>query len=188
MRLFVSVDLPEALIDPVREVQTAFADADGLDFVDPAQAHLTLKFLGDVEEADYDDVVAALTDAVADADVGPFEVSFEGLGVFPSLDYVSVVWLGVGDGSAELAALHEAIEEACVALGFDAEDRAFTPHVTLARMRDARGKALVTRLVEERHPEVGTARVEAVRLTESTLTDDGPVYETRERFALDGDA
>ena len=179
MRLFVSVDLPDGLADAVAAVQDRFADADGLRYTDPGQAHVTLQFLGDVPESRADDLGDALESAVRTAGVAPFDASFEGLGVFPSLEYISVVWLGVGDGSEELAALHDAVERQFVAEeGFEPEDHDFTPHVTLARMEHAGGKQLVQNVVEREHPEVGTARVEAVRLTESTLTDDGPVYET----------
>ncbi|WP_232703385.1 RNA 2',3'-cyclic phosphodiesterase [Halobacterium wangiae] len=179
MRLFVSVDLPDALADALGDVQDELADASGLNFVDPEQTHVTLKFLGDVPEAREEAVGDALGTAVEAADVEPFDATFEGLGVFPSLDYISVVWLGVGDGSAELTALHEAVERVYVEeLGFEREDHEFTPHVTLARMEHAGGKDLVQDVVRERHPEVGTARVSEVRLTESTLTPDGPNYET----------
>nr|WP_246404083.1 2'-5' RNA ligase family protein [Halobellus ruber] len=63
-------------------------------------------------------------------------------------------------------------------MGFEGDDHAFTPHVTLARMDDARRKELVQRVVRETDPDLGSFRVETVRLTQSTLTDDGPVYET----------
>jgi len=178
MRLFVSVDLPDDLADGVAAVQDRFADADGLRYTDPGQAHVTLTFLGDVADARVDDLGDALEDAVADAGVGPFDATFEGLGVFPSLEYISVVWLGVGDGSEELAALQEAVEAEFVDRGFEPGDHEFTPHVTLARMEHAGSKQLVQNVVECEHSEVGTARVDSVRLTESTLTDDGPIYET----------
>jgi 2'-5' RNA ligase len=178
MRLFVSVDLPPSLADAVEALQQRFAAASGLSFTDPAQAHVTLKFLGDVPEADVDDLAAALERAVADAGVAPFEAAVGGLGVFPSLDYISVLWVGFRDGSAELTALHEAVEERTTALGFDPEDHAFTPHVTLARMEHAGGKDLVRERVREDDPTVGRFRVEEVRLTESTLGAGGPTYET----------
>jgi 2'-5' RNA ligase len=203
MRAFFAVDLPDDLAAPVAEAQAAFEGAEGLRFVDPEQAHVTLKFLGEVDEpgdddadpgdADaaaegdapaLDDVIAAGERAVADADVGRFECSVEGFGVFPSLDYISVVWVGVGDGSAELTALHEALEAEATALGVDPEDHAFTPHVTLARMDDARGKELVQEAVRNRDPDIGRFEVDAVRLVSSTLTSDGPVYETVASFAL----
>ncbi|MFO8114105.1 MAG: RNA 2',3'-cyclic phosphodiesterase [Halorubrum sp.] len=196
MRAFFAVGLPDDLAAPVAEAQAAFEGADGLRFVDPEQAHVTLTFLGEVDDADagdadaesdapaLDDVTAAGERAVADADADPFECSVEGFGVFPSLDYVSVVWAGIGDGSAELTALHGALEAEATALGVDPADHAFTPHVTLARMDDARGKDLVQEVVRNRDPEIGRFEVEAVRLVSSTLTSDGPTYETVASFEL----
>lgn len=183
-RLFVSVDLPDELAEAVSELQDEFADASGLDFTDPAQAHVTLKFLGDTPAHRLDEVSDALDAAVADASVGPFEATYGGLGVFPSLDYVSVVWLGVEDGAEELIRLHEAVEEQTIATGFDEEHHEFTPHVTLARMDHAGGKELVQELVRERDPTVGTTQVEEIRLTESELGSGGPKYSTVERFRL----
>lgn len=184
MRLFVSIDLPDALADPVAEVQEHFEGASGLDFVDPSQAHVTLKFLGETPEHRLESVESTLDDAVAEADVGPFEATIRGLGVFPSLEYISVVWAGVDEGADQLCHIQEPIERRLVDLGFDPEDHDFTPHVTLARMNHAGGKELVQENVQNRDPTVGTMRVEEVRLTESTLTPDGPIYETRHRVEL----
>ena len=182
VRLFVSVDL-DGLADPVADVQAPFRDLPGLDPTDPEGAHVTMKFLG---EGDHD--LEALSDgigrAVDAADIGPFEASFEGLGVFPSLDHVSVVWLGVGEGGEELTALHEALEAATTDLGYDTERHEFTPHVTLARMDHAAAKEDVQHAVRERDPEVGRLEVEELGLTESTPTPKGPEYRTVERFGL----
>ena len=190
MRAFFAVDLPDDLAESVADAQAAFEGADGLRFVDPEQAHVTLKFLGAIggntagesdDDADapaLNDVIAAGERAVETADVDPFECAVGGFGVFPSLDYVSVVWAGVGAGDAELTALHDSLETEATALGVDPAEHAFTPHVTLARMDDARGKGLVRDAVRNRDPEVGRFEADAVRLVSSTLTDDGPVYET----------
>jgi 2'-5' RNA ligase len=183
-RLFVSVDLPDDLADDVAAVQEAFRDASGLNFTDPGQAHVTVKFLGDTPPRKADPLCETLAEAAAVADVYPFEATYGGLGVFPSLDYISVVWLGVDEGAEEMVRLHEAVEERTTAMGFDEEDHEFTPHVTLARMDHAGGKELVQELVRERDPTVGTTRVEALRLTESELGPDGPEYSTVERFPL----
>jgi 2'-5' RNA ligase len=182
-RLFVSVDL-DGLTDAVREAQAPFRDLLGIDPTDPEQVHVTLKFLGDTDPDRLDELREALATAVADADVGPFDAEIGGYGVFPSLDYISVVWLGVRRGSGELTALHEAIEPRTTDLGFDPESHEFTPHATIARMRDARRKDHVQAVVRERDPDIGTQRIEEVRLTESLLTDEGPVYETLAAFPL----
>ena len=197
MRAFFAVDLPDALADPIAEIQADLGDAGGLSFTDPTQAHVTLKFLGEIgaqsgsdgDRPTVDDVVAAGERAVADAAVGggpvePFECELTGLGVFPEMDYISVVWAGVGDGTRELTALHESLEAETTARGVDPAAHAFTPHVTLARLSDARGKERVQRVVRERDPEFGRFGVDEIRLVESTLTPDGPEYETVATFAL----
>jgi 2'-5' RNA ligase len=122
--------------------------------------------------------------AVEDSGVEPFEAEFGGLGVFPSLSYISVVWVGVREGSAELTALHEAIEDRMTAMGFDPADHDFTPHATVGRMDHAGGKELVQQAVRETDPPVGRLQVEEVRLTESVLRSDGPEYRTIEALSL----
>ncbi|MFB6302676.1 MAG: RNA 2',3'-cyclic phosphodiesterase [Haloferacaceae archaeon] len=184
MRLFVSVDLPDALADPLADVQDRFRDAAGLRFTDPDQAHVTLKFLGETPVDRVTTVERAVADAVDAAEVSSFDAAVGGLGVFPSLDYISVVWTGFEEGGEEMTRLHEAIERETVAAGFDPEEHDFTPHVTLARMDDARSKDLVQRVVRGEDPTVGAFRVTDVRLTESTLTDAGPRYETVAEFPL----
>ncbi|XVH32902.1 RNA 2',3'-cyclic phosphodiesterase [Haloferacaceae archaeon DSL9] len=184
MRLFVSVDLPAPLEAAVSDAQDRFRPADCLRFVDPSQAHLTLKFLGDVGADRLPAVEAAIESAVTAANVAPFELTVSGFGVFPSLDYISVVWAGVDDGGRELTRLHEAIEREATAVGFDPERHEFTPHITLARMDDARDKETVRRVVADASPTLGAFRVEQIRLKESALGPDGPTYGTVRRFDL----
>ncbi|MFB6300196.1 MAG: RNA 2',3'-cyclic phosphodiesterase [Halobacteriales archaeon] len=178
MRAFVSVDLPSSFADPIAAIQAELDDAAGLNFIDPEQAHLTLKFLGDIDEDRLPEIESALEAAVDETGVDPFEATVGGVGAFPSEDYIRVVWLGFTDGGAELTRLHEAIEERMVDLGFDAEAHEFTPHVTLARMEHAGGKERVQEFLRERSPDVGSFTVKEVRLKESTLKRDGPVYST----------
>ena len=182
-RLFVSVDL-DGLADAVRSVQQPLAEADGLRLTDPEQAHVTLKFLGDTDPDRIPALVEELAAAVEESGVDPFTAEVGGLGVFPSMDYISVVWVGVREGGDELTALHEAIEDRTTAMGFDAEDHDFTPHATVARMDHADGKELVQRAVRETDPDVGTLAVDEIRLTESVLREDGPEYTTVESIPL----
>ncbi|OYR55683.1 RNA 2',3'-cyclic phosphodiesterase [Halorubrum halodurans] len=184
VRAFVAVELPDRLAEPLADLQSSLADAPGIRPTDPHQAHLTLTFLGDVAVDRLEAVRAAGERAVDRAGVGPFDCTVEGLGVFPSLEYVSVVWAGIGEGGEELTRLHEALEAETTALGFEPAEHAFTPHVTLARMDDGRGKELVREVVRERDPELGSFEVGSASLIESTLTEDGPVYEPIATFDL----
>jgi 2'-5' RNA ligase len=190
MRAFFAVDLPDALARPVADAQAPFADASGVNPVDPEQAHVTLKFLGEIgghddeTEPTVDDVIAAGERAVDRAGVAPFAAEVAGLGVFPSREYVSVVWAGIDRGGDALAALHEALEAETTALGVDPADHDFTPHVTLARVENATGADAVRDALDAEAPEVGPFAVDEVRLVKSTLTPSGPAYEVVERLPL----
>jgi 2'-5' RNA ligase len=177
VRLFVSVDLPD-LADAVAALQAELEPAPGIRLTDPDNTHVTLKFLGEVSAGRVPSVSAAVEEAVAESGVGPFDVRLSGVGAFPSEEYITVVWVGVEDGSRTLSTLHEALERRLTAMGFDAADHEFTPHATVARMDHAGGKDRVTRLLKERDPDLGIQHVDTVALTESTLGDDGSVYET----------
>ena len=211
MRLFFAVDLPEELHEPFAAVQDDLSTAEGLSFTDPEQAHVTMKFLGEVPTEDDADAGeptvadakragAAAVDVYRSeapvrqpetgpvsgdaADLSPFEVEVGGLGAFPSEEYISVVWAGVGEGAADLEALAAALEAEATDRGFDAADHAFTPHVTLARMNDARGKELVQDRIRNEDPTIGRFTVEELRLTRSVLGEDGADHETIARFPL----
>ena len=183
MRLFVSVDL-DGLAGEIADVQEAIADASGVRRTDPGNVHVTLKFLGEVEDERVPDLAAELTDAIDGANVEPFTAAFGGLGAFPSEEYIRVLWIGVREGGDELARLHEAIENRTTGMGFNPANHEFTPHATVARMDHAGGKERVQHALRETDPTVGTLDVGEVRLTESVLDDDGPEYTTVERIEL----
>lgn len=176
MRLFVSIDLDAT--DELRAAQAPFEDLDGIRIVDPERVHFTLKFLGEVARERVSALETALENAVGDAEVRPFDVHVGGYGAFPNHDYISVIWVGVRNGGEQLHRLHDAIEAQTVDLGFDPEDHEFTPHATIARMDHAEEKARVQDVLDERNPDLGSIHVSEITLTESTLTPDGPEYET----------
>lgn len=181
MRLFVSVDLPDGMADPLASLQEPL-DRPGVRPTDPDQAHVTLAFLGETDPQRVHSIERSLERGVDAAALDPFTTRFEGLGVFPSMEYITVVWVGVTEGTSRLQTLQESVS---AALAVD-PDEAFVPHVTLARVDDARSKAAIQAFIEERSPALGTMTVESVQLTESTLTEDGPVYETVTSVPLSG--
>ena len=180
MRSFVAIELPSearrrlgTLVAGLRE-----AGVRGLRPVNPEAVHLTLKFLGDVPASQLDAVSAALEGAAAAAD--PFDLELRGLGGFPDLRRPRVLWVGIGGDLEALQRLYEALEESLAPLGFPPEGRAFTPHLTLARLRDgtlieerARAAAHLTSLAWE---EGAAVPVEGVNLMRSTLRPGGAVY------------
>ena len=180
VRCFVAVELPAearrcigALAAGLRETGVR-----GLRPVNPDGVHLTLKFLGDVSTSTVGEVSSALEAAAAAAQ--PFDLDLRGVGGFPDMRRPRVLWVGVGGDLDALQRLYESVESALAPLGFPPEGRAFTPHLTLARLRDgtsteerARAGAVLASLAWE---EGASAPVGGVSLMRSTLGPGGAVY------------
>lgn len=177
-RLFVSIDLPPALHDAIAEVQSEFTAIPGVRTTDPTQSHVTLNFLGAVESDTLKTVETALERAVTAAGIDPFTARIGHFGVFPEYDYISVIWVGVPTGGSAMETLHTHIDSAMVDLGFPEEGHTFTPHVTIARVEHGEGKDEIQAILREHDPMIGTMTVREISLTASTLTRDGPRYET----------
>lgn len=143
--------------------------------------HVTLKFLGGVDEGRLADVGAALERA---ASVPAFEVAVQGLGAFPSLNRPRVLWAGTS-GSSAFTRLAESVDRGLVALGFAPEERGFTPHVTLGRVREPRrDPGLAGALEAAASRPFGALRVDRVSLMQSDLSPRGARYTELAAFSL----
>ncbi len=141
----------------------------------PGNLHLTLKFLGAVPETRIDSVAGALGEASLRA--RPFEARIRGLGAFPSADRPRVVWAGVEDGASEMIELARCVDAALAALGFPRDERPFSPHVTLGRVRrPGRDPALTDALAGAAAREFGRLRIPSASLMRSELGPRGARY------------
>jgi RNA 2',3'-cyclic 3'-phosphodiesterase len=136
LRLFIAADLPPDLLENLNEslaplrARPEFASAR---WTEPANQHVTLKFLGWVDSEVVDGVVTTLESVASSHE--PSTMTIAGLGVFPSERRARVLWVGLEDPAGLLAALAADLEAALAPLGFEAEKGAFTPHLTLARFK-----------------------------------------------------
>ena len=142
MRLFVGVELPDhvkaaaaAAVSAVRERVDRAAPHAAIRWVDPANLHITLWFLGEVDDTRTHRLTSVLTEPVR---TKPFTVQLDRFGVFPNAGKPRVCWIGLGSGIQELISLHAEVQERVVRLGFDADSRPYSPHLTVARVRDIR--------------------------------------------------
>lgn len=138
LRLFIAIPLSESLLRQLAQIQRALekqVPAGSVRWVNPEGIHLTLKFLGDTPEGRVAAIREALT-AVARKAV-PCTFTVGDLGCFPNFRRPRVIWVGVQEQSGRLASLQEAVENAMVPLGYPREGRAFSPHLTLGRVRDS---------------------------------------------------
>jgi len=176
-RAFVAIDINEAVRQKLIAIQQQLATTGAqLKLVEPGNIHVTMKFLGDVPS----DKISAVADAlrVAASGAQSFDINVRGIGVFPNLRYIRVVWAGVVDGRDAVIALQRNIDRELQKLGFSPEHD-FVPHLTLARVKTAKHKEqLVSFSKEMSDMEFGVTRAQAVELKQSTLTPKGPIYST----------
>lgn len=186
VRLFVGCELEEALRARLAEVgRRAGLSADGLRWTAPEAMHVTLKFLGEVEEALVGEVTSVLEEPLGD--VPAFAVLFQGLGRFPPRGAPRVLWAGISEGAAELISLSRIVESAMEAVGFEREKRVFLPHVTLARVkRDARPRGVGELVREGKATTFGSQEIRYVSLIRSVLGPDGAVYTPVHKWVLRG--
>lgn len=176
MRLFVAVDLPEETRREIAVRQKLIAAplveaGASLKLVAPEQVHLTLLFLGEVQEARVPAAIEAMNTAVH---LPAFEMAFGGAGVFPPRGAPRVLWMGVTAGTAPLTSLQREIAERIRRLGIAFDDRPFHPHLTLGRWRESKGSAKAAALHDV--PEVASLRVTRATLYQSRLSASGPAY------------
>ncbi len=170
MRVFVAVELePSVRLAIARFVLQELPPGPDVRWYGEDQLHITLKFLGDVDEARRSRVCEIVSDSAKQ--LTPFDLTIGGLGCFPPRGSPRVMWLGVEDPDSRCAKWVNAANVALAELGFERERRAFTPHITLGRAKSRAGEALVARLAETLNgPSPMTMRVKSLTVFESRLS------------------
>jgi len=180
IRSFVAIELPDEVKSAIARLQNQLKSGGQfpIKWVDPYSIHLTLKFLGNIDRDMVEEITRAMDEAVRG--VSPFHLEIKGLGVFPNLRRVQVAWVGVSGDLDQLGELHKRIESNLSPLGFAPESRPFTPHLTLARLRDRASlnerQSFGQLVVGTRFESVFSFGVDAINLMRSQLTSEGPVY------------
>ena len=177
-RLFVAIDLPEAQRQALARLSRRDAD---FHWVNSQQYHLTLRFLGEVEEP----MVEKIQSALETVRVEPFILPLEGVGFFPPRPPANVIWVGVGNGHPRLHQLRQQLDDAILRTGLPLDVRTFHPHVTIARVSKDTPPLVVTHFIK-RHREFAAApwRVEAVKLYASELQPAGAVHTILREYPL----
>ena len=144
--------------------------------VEPENIHITLKFLGDISEDHINKIEEIMKNSVKNID--SFEISLKNVGVFPNQNYIKVVWIGIENGE-KIAQIAKNIDEGLSKLGYKKEKRGFSAHLTVARVRSAKNKDKLLKIIEKyRDIEFFDIKVESIKLKKSDLTPKGPIYTT----------
>lgn len=177
-RLFIAIDLPEETRLAVGSLRCPLP---GAKWVAEAQIHLTLRFIGDVEDKLLETIVAALSGIVA----VPFSLAIQGVGCFPPKRDPKVLWVGVG-GSSTLFGLQGDIEKALVRNGLAPESRPFAPHITIARLKETPAARVAPFLQQNARFSTRSFPVTEFVLYSSTLTAQGAIHRQEALFPLRG--
>ncbi len=179
MRLFVAVELDEATRANASRAATRLAEALGpearraVTWVAASNLHVTLRFLGEVEEGVASELKTRLQRPF---DTPAFELRVAGLGAFPPAGPPRVFWLGLTSGAERLAELHDEIEARLDGLGFEREDRPFRAHLTLARVKGRLHQDARRLLASTPADAIGGGTVSRVTLFESRLSPRGAIH------------
>ena len=185
IRTFIAVDVSPAIRNSAsRIINRLSSDTVDFNWVEKDNLHVTLNFLGDVEESEVPAVCQLVKKTVAD--FGSFEVSVKGLGCFPKPEKPRVMWMGIEYGNEELADLNNRLATALETMRFPRERNDYRPHLTLGRIRrGGRWNPSLTQAVATGQELIGgTMIVDEVVVYSSFLDRSGPTYTAMSRIDI----
>ena len=185
MRCFLGIDVENEIKNRLKGIQNELKDIDvNLKFVEKENLHITLKFLGEIDESRMDEIKEVLSRELKG--IKPFKINIHGLGYFGRDSKMRNVWVGIGAGIDEMNKLSSAINSALK----EEPDAGFHSHVTLARVKSADNvHILLDYIRRNNNVNLGEMDVDHVKLKQSILTPEGPVYNDISVFSLrDSDA
>ena len=183
VRAFIGIGLPGELKSEISGISSSLSTrTSGVRWVPQENLHITLKFLGDVNETIIPDIQAIL-DQVARRHM-PITCRFGGLGVFPDPGRPKIIWLGVEKGSDRLSELADELNGELARLGFKSELRGYTPHLTLGRVRPGARTTQLKKLLGSEEDKTcrlsnshGLLNINMLLLQKSILTSKGAIYQ-----------
>lgn len=176
IRTFLAIDIDQLCREYLGRVASVLqrSRAD-VSWVKPGNAHLTLKFLGDISSGTQVLIQEALKDILVNQK--PFDLVLSGVGVFPNFDKPRIVWVGIEDKSLTLVGLFELLEPVFESFGFPREKRRFNPHLTLGRVRSGSGRQALTQAIHNNLNSTGPLfHVDHATLYWSDIKPSGAVY------------
>jgi len=183
MRTFVAIELPKEFTSRIDQLQNNLRKTKAdVSWVKPQNVHITLKFLGEVKEEKIEEVYRATEQSVNG--IRKFQVNLQGLGGFPNLKRPRVIWIGVEKGKEILAELYPKVEEQFFKIGFAKENRDFTPHLTIGRVKFPKSLESLATEINKTSFETQEFEVQEVVVMKSTLHPAGSIYTPLKKVLL----
>ncbi len=179
MRTFIAIELPKAIKDSLALLEDRLKNS-GADvkWVEPRNIHLTLKFLGEVDQQKLEKIAEAMQSIAGNKKT--FHLRVSSVGAFPKMEFPRIIWVGINKGDNETKEIAEGLEEKLAKLGIPKENHPFSSHITIGRVKSTlnRDKLIQEFTAAEGMLKTGNLEfnVERITLFQSTLTPNGPVY------------
>ncbi|MBN2256799.1 MAG: RNA 2',3'-cyclic phosphodiesterase [Anaerolineaceae bacterium] len=188
IRAFIAITLPQSIQHQLAEIRDTLQkemEETTVRWVNPANIHLTLKFLGEIPEKDVTNIILKLSGEIR---LHPeFQLNIQGIGAFPSVQQPRVIWAGLQEADA-LMRLQRSIESKMKELGYDTEERPFSAHVTIGRVKQhVTHQQIVNCGIVVARQDIGGLDgfiVESVELYRSELTRGAPIYTRLHTYRL----
>lgn len=187
MRTFIAIELPQEVRGSLSQLQNQLKTT-GADvkWVEPKNIHLTLKFLGDIDDERLDKIKTILEDTVENKNT--YLLRLSSIGAYPKINYPRVIWIGAEEGDNQTQEIAKILEEKISKIGIPKETRPYSSHITIGRVRSSLNRqklvwnlcALENKLSEENLE----FWVNKITLFKSTLTPKGPIYEVLKEVNL----
>ncbi len=184
VRVFIAIPLPERVREAVGDlIERMKMVVRGVRWVPRENLHITLKFLGEVNDREILPVAGAIRRE--GGHVSSFSLSLMGRGAFPSIANPRILWVSVDEGMEMVRILHEQVDRALGELGYERDQRPFRGHVTVGRVKRRKGP-LKDDLLPGKCEQFGEFEVKSVHICKSTLTKNGVIYDIIEEVPLTG--
>lgn len=189
LRAFIAIEIPLEIKQAISRQTASLRQSSGraIRWVSMENIHLTLKFLGEVSSANLELMAQSVRAECTHS--APFSIAVEGLGCFPNVRRPRVLWIGLSAPPALIHLQHQ-IETSATRLGYPPDEKPFSPHLTIGRVREQASAAelqTLRLLLEQTHlPSLGTFSVDEICFYKSDLKPEGPVYTRISTIRLGG--
>lgn len=186
MQTFIAIELPQEIKDSLAQLQTELKSTNAdVKWVAPQNIHLTLKFLGGIDDKQLEKIIHIIDDVSKEKD--KFQITVSSLGAFPEIDSPRVIWIGIDSGDKQVKEITKELEEKIEKIGIPKEDRPFSSHITIGRTRSSLNRQELVRYLKNK-ADLGGKKLDfyvtKITLFKSTLTPKGPIYETLKETSL----
>jgi len=181
-RLFVALEIEDYIKDNIVSTYSLFSnDIIKAKFIPKDHMHITIKFIGEINVNDINDIIERLNDVKSA--FNPFKIEYEGMGAFPKPYDPRIIW--IGGNSSQLMDLAKRIDKELYKVGVKPEQRPFSSHITIARVKSTYKKNDINDIIQNnRDRAFGTQTIDRFYLKKSILTPTGPIYSNVEVFEL----